>query len=154
MNVKNDDDYNNHWQLLHHPYPNFNGSKGANFLSLLSKFKTHGKTREIKFNIVPTCIYCTAKAITGCLPNLEDRFLWHFPDKYPLFPYISLQESSNGRNFRSTSQKTPNSNYQAKQRKNSTTASLRHLNPGTPLIFQPNIFHRIDYGKRMKKITQ
>ena len=41
--------------------------------------------------------FCTAKGITGSLPNLEDRFIWYFPDKYPLFPYISLQVSSNRR---------------------------------------------------------
>jgi len=46
---------------------------------------------------------------------------------------------------------TPNSNYQAKQRRNITTASVKQLNPGTPLTFRPDIFHGINYWKSMKK---
>ena len=48
---------------------------------------------------------------------------------------------------------THNSNYQAEQRRNITLASWKHLNSGTPLIFQPYIFHRTDNGTRMKKVT-
>jgi len=62
---------------------------------------------EIKFNRIPTCIYCTAKAIAGCLPNLEDRFLWHFRDKYLLFPFISLKVLSNRRKIVGGTPKRP-----------------------------------------------
>ena len=40
---------------------------------------------------------------------------------------------------------THESNYQAKQRRQITSASLIHLNSGTPLTFQPYIFDRRSY---------
>ena len=80
-----------------------------------------------------------------CLPNLEDGFPSHFANKYPFFP-----DKFHCKKHPTEDEKTEESNYQAKQKRNITSASLKHLNSITSLTFPLYVFQRTYSGTRMK----
>ena len=85
--------------------------------------------------------------LSECHNNMQDsnQGVWKiykmdFPDKY-LFSLkyfiVSIEEKLLETSNLMSLPNDPKSNYQAKQRRNITSASLKHLNSSTPLTFWP-----------------